>query len=137
MIHRLLVVEEVVDDDVRSRSAERLDVGRELRRATQTGREVEFGIWGQVVNDREDLFSLVALACLPWQYCHSVQQVVRSVTRHEWGHTRREHTDTDACAVDTVTLPHRYDLPCGGSPGPAAPYLVSDSWPLRGRELRR
>ena len=113
LIDRLLIVEEVVDDDVRPGSAERLEVGREPRRSAQTGREVELAARRQVAEDRKGRRPLVPFSRLARQHRHPIPKIGRCLTGHQCRHTAGEHADPDAGAVDTVTPAHRCDLPGG------------------------
>ena len=98
----LAVVEHVVDDDVRPRRAQRLDVDRELRLAGLRRREVQVGPRREVVDDLEHRRSLVAPARLSGEHRDPLRQVSGPLPPRQAVHPVREHADPDAGAVDAV-----------------------------------
>ena len=95
-------IEDVVDDDVGSGLAERLDVGCETRLPAEGRREVKLRARGQVVDDLEHGRPLVAFSKLSGQHRHPGRQVSSSLPRGQGADPVREHPDPDAGAVDAV-----------------------------------
>ena len=99
---RLVQVPDVVDDDVRPRLAQRLDVLGEPRLPARRGREVQIGARREVVHDLEHRRPLVAAPRLPRQHRHVLRQVARALPVGERADAVGHDADPDAGAVDAV-----------------------------------
>ena len=109
------------DDHVRSRVAQRLDVGRKLRFPAFPRREVELGLRRQIVGDLQQGDAGGALSCLSRQYRHSVRQFTRRLSPGKGVDTGCDHSDPYTGAVDPMRLPGQIHLVGQDALGPDYP----------------
>ena len=100
---RLQRVADIVDDDVRTGFAERLDVLRHLRLSTKTSGEVQLSSWSYIMDDLEQRRPLVTSARLSRKHRYPGRQVARGLPVGKGPDTIRDHTDPDAIdAMDSA-----------------------------------
>ena len=105
--HGFLAVSDVVDDDVGTGLAERLDVLRHPGLASIACREIQLCSGREVVDDLEQRRPLAPLSLLSRQHRYPGGYVTRCLPVGERPDTVRDHADPDSSTVDVVSAARR------------------------------
>ena len=95
-------IDRIVDDDVRARGAQRLNVRRKLRLPSKYRGKVQLGAGREIVDDLQHRRPLVAFSRLSRQYRHPGRQVACRLSLGQRIDPIREHADTDTRPIDVV-----------------------------------